>query len=230
MAGRTAGLFEKIVWSLVSWNHRRDSRYLRFEHFDLRIAATVVGMGYEHHAGSRIGCLMLQKSSMPSEYEIWLDQVREALHSINMEMGDWQPVFAFDFQAAHDAGDTPDEAAMRANKFWWRRQNESLKAECLKTPGCWLPREHQGRCEPLYERGDYLKVEFPDEATGIGEWIWMVVNHADDANGLVYGTLDNEPVNDYGGKAKLGSQLAVSYENIRDHRKAADFRKVRSKS
>ena len=28
---------------------------------------------------------------------------------------------------------------------------------------------------PTYERGDYVKVEFPDEATGIGEWMWVRV-------------------------------------------------------
>ena len=53
----------------------------------------------------------------------------------------------------------------------------------------------------------------------------MVVDHTDDKKRLVFGTLDNEPVNDYGGKVKLGSQLAVSYDKIRDHRKPGDFRK-----
>jgi hypothetical protein len=71
---------------------------------------------------------------------------------------------------------------------------------------------------PTYERGDYVKVEFPDEATGIGEWMWMIVDRCDDEKRLVFGTLDNEPVNDYGGKVKIGSQLAVGYDNIREHR------------
>jgi hypothetical protein len=119
---------------------------------------------------------------------------------------------------------TPDEAAMRANRFWWHKQNETLKADCQKTPDCWLPRSHGGGCQPLYERGDYLKVEFPDEATGVGEWMWLIVDHTDDAGGLVYGTLDNEPLNQYGSKVKLGSQLAVSYDNVRQHRKPGDFK------
>jgi hypothetical protein len=72
-----------------------------------------------------------------------------------------------------------------------------------------------------YERGDYIKVEFPDDGTGIGEWIWMIVDHCDDDKQLVFGTLDNEPVNDYGGKVKLRAQLAVSYDNIREHRSAS---------
>src|SRR5580700_7734700 len=104
---------------------------------------------------------------MSSLYEVWLDQVRDALRSVNMQMEDWQPVFEFNFPAAHDAGDTPDEAAMKANKFWWYRQNQSLKTDCRRTPRCWLPKGHHGGCQPLYDRGDYVKVEFPDDTTGI---------------------------------------------------------------
>jgi len=78
---------------------------------------------------------------------------------------------------------------------------------------------------PLYQPGDYIKVEFPDEATGIGEWMWVRVEVCDDNRKLVFGRLDNEPVNDHGGKVGLGSQLAVSYAQIREHRKAVDFTK-----
>lgn len=74
------------------------------------------------------------------------------------------------------------------------------------------------------ERGDYVKVEFPDEATGIGEWMWMVVDHTDDENRLVFGTLDNEPVNEYGGEVKLGSLLAVSFDNVREHKKPSELK------
>jgi hypothetical protein len=75
-----------------------------------------------------------------------------------------------------------------------------------------------------YEHGDYVKIEFPDETTGIGEWMWMRVDRSDDEKQLVFGTLDNEPLNDYGDKLKLGSELAVSYDKVRDHRKASEFR------
>jgi hypothetical protein len=78
---------------------------------------------------------------------------------------------------------------------------------------------------PAYEQGDYVKVEFPDEATGIGEWMWVRVLRCDDAKQLVFGTLDNEPVSDYGGKLRLGSELAVSYAQIREHRKSTEFTK-----
>src|SRR5271163_4505602 len=50
---------------------------------------------------------------------------------------------------------------------------------------------------PTYERGDYVKVEFPDEATGIGEWMWVRVTRCDEEKQFVFGVLDNEPLNDY---------------------------------
>jgi hypothetical protein len=71
---------------------------------------------------------------------------------------------------------------------------------------------------PTYEPGDYVKVEFPDEITGIGEWMWVRLDYCDDESRVVFGTLDNEPLNDYDGKISLGSELAISYDNIRDHK------------
>jgi hypothetical protein len=34
---------------------------------------------------------------------------------------------------------------------------------------------------PKYEAGDYIKVEFLDETTGVGEWMWVRVHSCDDA-------------------------------------------------
>jgi hypothetical protein len=79
----------------------------------------------------------------------------------------------------------------------------------------------RGRKMPIYERGDYIKVEFADDATGMGEWMWVRVSACDDAKRLVFGILDNEPVND--DKLQLGSELAISFDQIREHRKATDF-------
>jgi hypothetical protein len=76
---------------------------------------------------------------------------------------------------------------------------------------------------PTYERGDYVKVEFPDETTGVGEWMWVLVERCDDARRLVFGVLDSTPLNDYGNKLKMGSELAVSFDQIRAHRKSGDF-------
>ncbi len=74
-----------------------------------------------------------------------------------------------------------------------------------------------------YTPGDYIKVEFPDEATGVAEWMWVRVERCDDAGQIVFGTLDNVPVNDESGKLKIGSELAVSFTQIREHRKSSDF-------
>ena len=73
---------------------------------------------------------------------------------------------------------------------------------------------------PKYERGDYVKVEFPDEATGVGEWMWVRVSSCDDAKRLVFGALDNVPLDE---RLRLGSELAISFDQIREHRRAADF-------
>jgi hypothetical protein len=77
-----------------------------------------------------------------------------------------------------------------------------------------------------YEPGDYVKVEFPDEATGIGEWVWVRVIRRDDEKRIVFGTLDNEPIGEYAGKIVLGSELAVEYSQIRAHKKPSEFRKA----
>jgi hypothetical protein len=77
---------------------------------------------------------------------------------------------------------------------------------------------------PTYNDGDYVKVEFSDEATGVAEWMWLRVESCDDRKRLVFGTLDNEPLNGYRGKVSLGSRLAVAYAQIREHKKSSDFK------
>jgi hypothetical protein len=76
-----------------------------------------------------------------------------------------------------------------------------------------------------YEKGDFVKVEFPDETTGIAEWMWVRVEDCDDQRKVVIGRLDSEPLNDYDGKIDLSSQVIVSYSNIREHRKPTEFTK-----
>jgi len=142
-----------------------------------------------------------------------------------MPMDDWQSIWSFDFKGEHDRGTSPDDAAAKANRFWWYQQNKSMGRECDKVPGCWLPRSHQGNCQPQYEIGDYLKVEFEGENGMPGEWMWVIVQSRDDEKRIVYGTLDNEPLNDYGGKAKLGSELAIRYDKVREHKKPTEFTK-----
>ena len=162
---------------------------------------------------------------MPFEYDRWLGEVRDALRSINMPMDDWQTMWPFDFKGEHDRGTSPDDAAAKANRFWWQQQNKSMGRDCEKLPACWLPRGHQGECQPQFEPGDYIKVEFGGENGMPAEWMWVRVRHSDDKKKLVFGTLDNEPLHDYAGKLELGSELAVSYSQIREYRKLTEFEK-----
>jgi len=55
--------------------------------------------------------------------------------------------------------------------------------------------------------------------------MWVRVHRCDDENRLVFGVLDNEPLNDYDGRIELESELAVSYSQIREHRKPTEFTK-----
>jgi hypothetical protein len=83
--------------------------------------------------------------------------------------------------------------------------------------------ESCGAQMPTYERGDYIKVEFPDEITGVGEWMWVRVHHCDYEKKLVFGVLDNVPLNDYGNKLRLGSELAIAFDRVQEHKKSSDF-------
>jgi hypothetical protein len=75
-----------------------------------------------------------------------------------------------------------------------------------------------------YGNGDYVKVEFSDETTGVGEWMWVRVTRCDELKKLLFGMLDNEPLNNYEGKVVLGSELAISYSQILEHRKSSEFK------
>lgn len=71
-----------------------------------------------------------------------------------------------------------------------------------------------------FEPGDYVKAEFRDER-GESEWMWVRVESADDEARVVFGRLDNEPVAH--ADLRLGQEIAVSYDNVREHMKAWSF-------
>lgn len=77
---------------------------------------------------------------------------------------------------------------------------------------------------PTYEPGDYIKVDFPDSATGVGEWMWVRVSQCDDDAQVVFGHLDSEPIGDYHGKIRVGAELAIRYTQVREHKKFLAFR------
>jgi uncharacterized protein YegJ (DUF2314 family) len=66
--------------------------------------------------------------------------------------------------------------------------------------------------------GDYVKVEFKDARSGHSEWMWVKVERSNDADRLVFGKLDNEPA--VMTTVHLGADLAISYDNIREHMKS----------
>jgi hypothetical protein len=70
--------------------------------------------------------------------------------------------------------------------------------------------------------GDYVKFEIKNDATGESEWMWLRVDYCDESRRLVFGWLDSEPVA-FTEDLKLGQQLAVSYDNVRDHKKSTEF-------
>lgn len=55
--------------------------------------------------------------------------------------------------------------------------------------------------------------------------MWVCVSRCDDQTQLVFGTLDGEPLNDYDRQIGLGSELAASFSQIREHRKPTEFTK-----
>jgi uncharacterized protein YegJ (DUF2314 family) len=72
-----------------------------------------------------------------------------------------------------------------------------------------------------YKKGDHVKIEVKDENSPIGEWMWMLVEDSDDERQLVFGRLDNEPIAT--ADMVLGQPLAVSYDKVRQHKRASDF-------
>jgi len=70
--------------------------------------------------------------------------------------------------------------------------------------------------------GDYVKVEIKNDSTGESEWIWLRVDYCDESKRLVFGWLDSAPVV-FATELKLGQHMAVSYDNVRDHKKSSEF-------
>lgn len=68
-----------------------------------------------------------------------------------------------------------------------------------------------------YEKGDHVKIEVRNEGSSESEWIWLFVESSDDSEELVFGKLDSQPI--VNTDMKLGQELAVSYDNIREHKR-----------
>ena len=68
-----------------------------------------------------------------------------------------------------------------------------------------------------FRPGDHIKFEIKNERTGESEWMWLRVESSDDSKRLIFGLLDSQPVV-FAGQLTLGQHLAVSYDNVREHR------------
>jgi len=73
----------------------------------------------------------------------------------------------------------------------------------------------------IYRPGDYIKVEFRHEQTGESEWMWVRVKSSDNEQRIVFGWLDSEPI--VNTDLRLGMELAISFDNIREHVKDSSF-------
>jgi hypothetical protein len=45
-----------------------------------------------------------------------------------------------------------------------------------------------------YQKGEHVKIEVIEDRSGVSEWVWLLVQHSDDEQRLVFGELDSEPV------------------------------------
>ena len=68
-----------------------------------------------------------------------------------------------------------------------------------------------------YSKGDHVKIEVVNESSGESEWMWLLVERSDDRDRCVFGKLDSEPI--VITDMRLGQELAVSYDNVREHRR-----------
>jgi hypothetical protein len=71
-----------------------------------------------------------------------------------------------------------------------------------------------------YQKGDHIKFEVRDDGSSESEWLWLAVDSSDDTREIVFGRLDSQPI--VITDMKLGQELAVSYDKIRDHRRFAN--------
>jgi len=73
-----------------------------------------------------------------------------------------------------------------------------------------------------FATGDFIKFEIKNDVTGESEWMWLHVDSCDESRRLVFGRLDCNPVV-FTTELKLGQNMAVSYDNIRDHKKPTEY-------
>jgi hypothetical protein len=76
---------------------------------------------------------------------------------------------------------------------------------------------HEEHSMGAYRKGDHVKIEVTNEQSFESEWMWLLADHSDDEQRLVFGALDSEPV--VASDMRRGQELAVSHDIVREHRK-----------
>jgi hypothetical protein len=64
------------------------------------------------------------ESNSWQSHEEWLKDVQTALRSINLPFDDWHNRWQFNFEQEFRAGVKADDAAMKANRFWWHETEQ----------------------------------------------------------------------------------------------------------
>jgi hypothetical protein len=50
---------------------------------------------------------------------------------------------------------------------------------------------HEEQSMGAYRKGDHVKIEVANEQSFESEWMWLLVDHGDDKQRLVFGALDS---------------------------------------
>lgn len=54
-----------------------------------------------------------------TDYKTWLDEVRKALASMDVDLDVWRDSWTYDFHREWEAGTAPCDAALHAFDYWW---------------------------------------------------------------------------------------------------------------
>lgn len=110
--------------------HRKASDALFDLHDYMRRAGEADGDDFWRQVyGFRVQLGMLIDSRMKyweHRREVWMGEIRAQLEGVNMDFGEWQERFPFDFEAEWQKGTNPYDTASAANRFWWSEQNKAL--------------------------------------------------------------------------------------------------------
>jgi hypothetical protein len=116
-------------------------------------------------------------------FPAWLREVQTVLDSSGMPLKPWQARWQFNFQLEYQLRMTPRRAAEKANRFWWQQQNRAIGEQCRDCKDCWLPVDHNGRCQTV--NGDLI-------ATNRKKGIVQKIAQGDDEFGQQYITINGK--------------------------------------